>query len=149
MASISITDTGTPIVPAIPPTRGNHRLESGDHMDRATFHQRYRARPPEFRAELLDGVVFVSSPTSPDHGFPHGIIGGALWFYASQTPGSRYYEPQGAIEGAFRSQAFPGLWLDEAAMRSGDSAGVLATLQRGLATPEHAEFVKRLQAARP
>jgi hypothetical protein len=47
-------------------------------------------------------------------------------------------------DGIFRSEAFPGLWLEAAAMLGGDLKQVLATLQRGLATPEHAAFVQRL-----
>jgi len=49
--------------------------------------------------------------------------------------------------GYYQSQVFPGLWLDPAALIRGDLAQVMAVLQQGLATPEHAEFVRRLQAA--
>jgi Uma2 family endonuclease len=44
-----------------------------------------------------------------------------------------------------RSEIFPGLWLDPAAIFSGDLAALLAMLQLGLASPEHAGFVARLQ----
>jgi hypothetical protein len=47
-------------------------------------------------------------------------------------------------DGLYRSEVFPGLWLDPAALVSGDTQGVQATLQRGLASPEHIDFVKRL-----
>jgi Uma2 family endonuclease len=47
-------------------------------------------------------------------------------------------------EGLFRSGVFPGLWLDPAALVRGDTQRVLATLQRGLASAEHAGFVARL-----
>ena len=49
-------------------------------------------------------------------------------------------------EGMLHSEVFPGLWLDPAALVRGDLARVLAVLQRGLATPEHADFVARLQS---
>jgi Uma2 family endonuclease len=49
-------------------------------------------------------------------------------------------------DGLHRSKVFPGLWLDPAALLSGDIAGVFAALDRGLATPEHAEFVAHLAA---
>jgi Putative restriction endonuclease len=54
-------------------------------------------------------------------------------------------------DGIYRSGIFPGLWLDPAALLRKDLAGVLAVLERGLATPEHAAFVARLAdaAARP
>jgi sugar lactone lactonase YvrE len=48
--------------------------------------------------------------------------------------------------GIVRSEAFPGLWLNVPALLAGDNAAVLATLQLGLASPEHAAFVARLQA---
>jgi len=47
--------------------------------------------------------------------------------------------------GVLRSEVSPGLWLDVQALLAGDLAAVLATLQLGLATPDHAEFVERLR----
>jgi hypothetical protein len=44
----------------------------------------------------------------------------------------------------WKSKIFPGLWLDGAAMLANHAAKVLATLQHGLQSPEHAAFVKRL-----
>ena len=48
--------------------------------------------------------------------------------------------------GLYRSKVFPGLWLDPAALVRGDLPAVQAALQRGLASPEHAAFVARLNA---
>jgi Uma2 family endonuclease len=48
----------------------------------------------------------------------------------------------------FRSTAFPGLWLDPRSLASGDTRRLRAVLDQGLATPEHAEFVARLEAER-
>lgn len=53
-----------------------------------------------------------------------------------------------AADGALRSTVFPGLWLDPAAMVRGDKARVKAVLQQGLNSPEHADFVGRLERAR-
>ena len=50
-------------------------------------------------------------------------------------------------DGLYRSEAFPGLWLDPAALLTGDLEGIIAALGRGLATPEHAAFVARLADA--
>jgi hypothetical protein len=50
--------------------------------------------------------------------------------------------------GIWRSHIFPGLWLNGAAMLAGDTLRVLATLQEGLATPEHKAFVEKLALAR-
>ena len=46
----------------------------------------------------------------------------------------------------YRSKVFPGLWLDPEALIRGDTAALQAALQRGLASPEHADFVARLDA---
>jgi Uma2 family endonuclease len=47
--------------------------------------------------------------------------------------------------GVIRSEVFTGLWLDTAAFWANDLAKMLATLQTGLATPEHAAFRQQLQ----
>ena len=57
------------------------------------------------------------------------------------------YEPLPLTEGVYKSEAFPGLWLDTAAMLRGDLAGVFSILQQGMATPEHAAFVERLTSS--
>ena len=46
--------------------------------------------------------------------------------------------------GFYKSEVFPGLWLDAAALTRFDPAAVLRGLQKGLASPEHAAFVARL-----
>jgi hypothetical protein len=48
--------------------------------------------------------------------------------------------------GVFRSEVFPGLWLDAPALLRGDLAAVQACIQKGIATAEHAAFVERLRA---
>ena len=50
-------------------------------------------------------------------------------------------------ESFYRSEAFPGLWLDPAAMIRRDSRRVRDVLAQGLASPEHARFVHRLRDA--
>ncbi len=50
--------------------------------------------------------------------------------------------------GHYESQVFPGLRLDPAALIRGDLAQVLAAAQQGIASPEHAEFVRRLEQQR-
>jgi Uma2 family endonuclease len=48
--------------------------------------------------------------------------------------------------GVVHSRVFPGLRLDVAALLDSNLAQVLAELQKGLASPEHAAFVQRLAA---
>ena len=47
--------------------------------------------------------------------------------------------------GVLRSKIFPGLWLDTAALLTGDGAKLMATLQEGLRSAEHADFVIELR----
>jgi Uma2 family endonuclease len=47
-------------------------------------------------------------------------------------------------DGVFRSETFPGLWLDPSALFRLDLDSLIAALGRGLASPEHAAFVEGL-----
>ena len=47
-------------------------------------------------------------------------------------------------DGILRSEVFPGLWLDPAAMIGGDSARLLAVVLQGIGSVEHADFVTHL-----
>lgn len=63
-------------------------LESGDRLTRHEFERRYTAMPHLKKAELIEGVVYVSSPLRfKSHGQPHGDLIGWLWTYKVSTPG--------------------------------------------------------------
>jgi Uma2 family endonuclease len=49
-------------------------------------------------------------------------------------------------DGTLRSRIFPGLWLKPASLIGADLPAVFAVVDAGTATPEHADFVKRLAA---
>src|SRR5205809_5915686 len=51
-------------------------------------------------------------------------------------------------DGVLRMRTFPGLWIHAEALFVKDQRRLRATLEQGLATPEHAAFVQRLAAAR-
>ncbi len=212
-------------------------LESGDRLTRAEFERRYEAMPHLKKAELIEGVVYVPSPTRwRRHGLPHGHLVTWLGNYEAATPGAmmgdntttrldtdnepqpdalllidparggqarvsaddylesapelvaevaassvsidlgtklNVYRRNGVREyvvwrvqnrkvdwfvwregqyerlapderGVLKSEVFPGLWLDPAALVAGDLARVLAVLNEGTASPEHAAFVARL-----
>ena len=51
-------------------------------------------------------------------------------------------------DGIYRSEVFPGLWLDAKALFAEDRDRLMQVLDQGLATPEHAEFAAKLAAAR-
>ncbi|MFN0053778.1 MAG: hypothetical protein ACKV0T_16485 [Planctomycetales bacterium] len=65
------------------------------------------------------------------------------WFELSQR---QTLHP--ALDGICRIRTFPGLWIDGAALWDGDSARLMAAVRAGLASPEHAEFVRRLAEQR-
>ena len=210
-------------------------LAEGQRLDRATFHRRYEAMPPGTWAELLDGVVRMSSPVGFGHARNTLPAGAWLIRYEQFTPGvealdnvstalddrnevqpdillrrlpeaggrtrvedgilagppafvlevagssRRYdlgpkleeYRRAGVLEyvvcgidpdeiywhvrrgdaldrvpagpdGWYRSEAFPGLWLDPAALLARDLGRLFAALDLGIATPEHAAFVARI-----
>jgi len=48
-------------------------------------------------------------------------------------------------DGIYRSEVFPGLWLDATALVAGDLIRVHQVLQQGLASAEHAAFVAKVQ----
>jgi hypothetical protein len=214
-------------------------LEAGQRLDRATFHARYEAMPPDTRAELIEGIVYMPSPISRDHmgrqqtvlywlghyrRFTPGVWGGgsasvfldernevqpdALLLippeYGGRTrdqggylanapeliveiarssravdlgPKFRVYERAGALEylvvaldpdevrwftrredrlapiapgndGLILSEVFPGLWLDPVALFKNDLNRLIAVLEEGLASPEHAAFVALLAERR-
>ena len=65
-------------------------LESGDRLTREEFHARYCARPDIRKAELIDGVAYVTSPTRfIQHGEPLGAMVGWLFAYTARHPGVR------------------------------------------------------------
>jgi Uma2 family endonuclease len=59
-----------------------------------------------------------------------------------------YREVEAGASGIFTSTVFPGLWLDAPALLQFEGRQVMATLQRGLETPEHAAFIQQPQARR-
>jgi hypothetical protein len=211
-------------------------LVDGQFLDQPTFHKLYEAMPPETRAELVGGVVYMPSPVSVDHGEEDNDIGGWLFNYKVSTPGvsgannatvkldrtgepqpdcqlripkelggqtsidddgyvagapelvaeiarsSRHfdlnakkndYERAGVLEyvvveldpdrvhwfirrgdhfeelppghdGIFRSEVFPGLWLDAKALFAQDRRRLIRVLNQGLRTPEHKAFTAKL-----
>jgi Uma2 family endonuclease len=65
------------------------------------------------------------------------------WFH---FPSKSRLKPDRA--GIWKSQVFPGLWIEGPALIARDSARLIATLQKGLASPKHASFVRQLEKRR-
>lgn len=63
-------------------------LTSGDRLTRREFERRYEAMPENFKAELIEGVVYVASPVRyASHGAPHIQLATWLGVYCAATPG--------------------------------------------------------------
>lgn len=81
-------------------------LENGDRLTQKEFHRRYEAMPENVKAELIKGVVYMSSPVRVrNHGEPHSLVMSCLGVYFLSTNGvklldnstyiaNEYYEPQ-------------------------------------------------------
>ncbi|MCY4116118.1 MAG: Uma2 family endonuclease [Caldilineaceae bacterium] len=77
--------TPTPVAQEKPPPPP---LNSGDRLTRAQFERIYAAHPEIKKAELIEGVVYVPSPTRHrEHGKPHFHTIGWLNLYSAATPG--------------------------------------------------------------
>jgi hypothetical protein len=215
-------------------------LETGDRLSAREFERRYDAMPALKKAELINGVVYVPSPTRWNfHAVQHQGMATWLGTYWAHTPGvqagesgtlrldsknepqpdlalivlpshggqveidkdhyiagapelvaeisastvsidlhakfklylrkhvreyivwrvedetidwfveqhGRFERPQPDAAGIFKSSLFPGLWLDAEALIRLDLLRVLQVLAQGTASPEHAAFVARLNAA--
>jgi Uma2 family endonuclease len=85
------------------------------------------------RAGALEYVVFAIQPDE------------VYWFVRE---GETLVRIEPDPDGIYRSRSFPGLWIDPASIFADDGPAILATLERGLATDEHADFVARLAAFR-
>jgi len=64
-------------------------LENGDRLNRYEFERRYSATPNLKKAELIEGIVYISPAALrfKSHGEPHGNIIGWLVIYKTATPG--------------------------------------------------------------
>ena len=67
-------------------------LHSGDRLTRAEFHRRYLASPTTRKAELVEGVVYVTSPVSARHAEPHGWMIGWLVAFKARHPDIRLHD---------------------------------------------------------
>jgi Uma2 family endonuclease len=62
-----------------------------------------------------------------------------FWFH---FPSRRKLKPD--RHGVWKSRMFPGLWIDAPALVARDSARLIATVQKGLASPEHEAFARQM-----
>jgi hypothetical protein len=66
-----------------------------------------------------------------------------FWFIRKK---GKFRDMAAGSDGIFRSEVFPGLWLDGGAFLRRDRKRLLAVLRQGLAAPEHEAFARKLAA---
>lgn len=127
------------------------RLEPKSGGRSSVTNDDYLAGPPELVVEI------AASSVAYDLGVKRRVYArsGVQEYLAAQAYEQRvdwfvlregvYETLEPGLDGVLRSEVFPGLWLPVDALWTGDLAGMLAVLQEGLASTEHAAFVAQLQ----
>jgi Uma2 family endonuclease len=111
----------------------------------------YIAGGPELVAEVAASTVSIARNTKLRVYRRNNVREYIIWRVDDQAidwfvlQEGQYEQLPRTADGLLRSEQFPGLWLDANALLRFDLAGVLGVLQQGLASPEHAAFVSRLQ----
>jgi Uma2 family endonuclease len=126
----------------IDPARGGQaRISADDYIEAA----------PELVAEVAASSASYDLHTKLEVYRRNGVREYLVWRVLDRQVdwfvlrGGRYERLEPGADGIVRSEVFPGLWLDPEALVRGDLARVLAVVQQGVASPEHAAFVARLQ----
>jgi len=126
-----------------PSVGGQARVSDDDYVEGA----------PELVAEIASSTASYDLNTKLNVYRRNGVREYVVWRVLDREIDwlilreGRYEELTRDSSGPYKSEVFPGLWLDPAAMVRGELAGVLDTLRQGLATPEHAAFADRLKAS--
>jgi Uma2 family endonuclease len=107
----------------------------------------YIVGPPELAIEIAASSVSIDRHAKWRDYLRHGVREYLLWrvddaaidWWVARD--GQFVALEADALGIVRSTVFPGLWLDPAALLRRDLAQVLAVVQHGLASPEHAAFV--------
>jgi Uma2 family endonuclease len=128
-----------------PASGGQSRIDADDYMEGA----------PELVAEVAASSasydLHAKMHVYRRNGVREYIVWRALereidWFVLRA---GQYERLAAGADGVVRSEIFPGLWLDPAALLRSDLVTVSTVVQRGLASPEHAAFATRLHPPSP
>lgn len=119
---------------------------------RARVEDGYVVGPPELVIEVGDSSRSQDlGPKKADYGkagvLEYLFVGidpeEIRWFIRRD---GHFVEMKAGEDGIFRSEVFPGLWLDPRALFEDDLDGLLAVLERGVASEDHTRFVAELRA---
>jgi hypothetical protein len=131
----------------IEPARGGQAIISADD---------YVERAPEWVGEISGSSVSFDLHTKLKVYRRNGVREYVVWrVHDKQVDwfvlrGGEFEPLIPDAAGILRSEVFPGLWLDTAALIEGDMPRVFAVVQQGLASPEHEAFIRgsNLQSGR-
>ena len=122
-----------------------------EHGGRTRPNDEFLAGPPELFIEIARNIMAIDFHEKKDdyernHIAEYIIVcleeEQTYWFDLASGR-TRKIPPDGIL----RSKRFPGLWIDTQALFRGDSKRMVHVLHDGLASPEHARFVRRLEKA--
>jgi hypothetical protein len=111
----------------------------------------YISDAPELVAEVARSSVSIDLHAKLNAYRRNGVREYLVWRVEDRTIDwfilreGRYEPLAAAADGLYRSEVLPGLWLNAAALLRGDLLAVFQGVQRGLDSPEHTAFVRRLQ----
>jgi hypothetical protein len=117
---------------------------------RTTITDGYVTGGPELTAEVAASSASIDRNAKLNAYRRNGVREYVLWRTEDGAidwfvlRGGQYQPLTPGPDGVLRSEGYPGLWLDVAALLTGDVLRVLAVLQQGIASPEHAAFVATL-----
>lgn len=87
------------------------QLANGDRLTRAEFERRYAAVPEGIKAELIEGVVYMSPPVRfQSHSEPQATLITWLGHYVARTPGLRFGD-NGTVRLDVENEPQPDLFL--------------------------------------
>lgn len=123
-----------------PESGGQARLSEDDYLEGA----------PELMVEIAASSVAIDLHAKKQAYRRNGVKEYIVWQVLDQTINWFYLDKGEYLKlpidsnGIIRSRIFPGLWLAVAPVLAGNMQHVLAVLQQGVQSPEHAAFVQKL-----
>ncbi|MBV9124649.1 MAG: Uma2 family endonuclease [Planctomycetes bacterium] len=123
--------------------RGGHSRENQEE---------YLEGPPELIAEIAYSSRAIDLHQKKEDYQKAGVLEYLVLSVESQELYWFSFETADLLKpnrkGVYGSRVFPGLWINGPALLAQDSSQLAATVQEGIRSRGHTQFVKRLQAAR-
>ncbi|MFL5242960.1 MAG: Uma2 family endonuclease [Gemmataceae bacterium] len=121
---------------------GQARISEDDYLELA----------PELVAEIAASSVSIDVHKKFEAYRRNGVMEYIVWRVEDQAidwfvlRNGQYEKVAADPNGIYKSEVFPGLWLDSVAMLQGNLQRVIEIVQMSVASPEHQQFVQRPRA---